>query len=132
MGDPDKTDAQRETSNTTKNAGLKATLLLLEKSMADLNQKMDDSVSVMNKNIDDEVVILNKNIDDKMDGLREDIMSELITNVQHNETNIATNTNKIEQLQTTANKLENLIESNSKANDLIVKAIPILSNEKNP
>jgi tRNA U34 5-carboxymethylaminomethyl modifying GTPase MnmE/TrmE len=138
MGDPDKTDAQRETSNTTrntiKNAGsiLETTLLRLEKSMADLNQNMDNSVSVMNKNIDDKVVILNKTIDDKMDGLREDIMSELITKVQNNETNIATNTNKIELLQTTVNKLENLIESNSKANDLIVKGIPILSNEKNP
>jgi hypothetical protein len=70
MGDPDKTDAQRETSNTTrntiKNAGsiLETTLLRLEKSMADLNQNMDNSVSVMNKNIDDKVVILNKTIDD--------------------------------------------------------------------
>jgi septal ring factor EnvC (AmiA/AmiB activator) len=62
--------------------------------------------------MDDKVVILNKTIDDKMDGLR-----KLITKVQHNEANIATNTNKIEQLQTTVNKLENLIESNSKANE---------------
>jgi hypothetical protein len=30
----------------------------------------------------------------------------------------------------TVNKLENLIEASSKANDLIVKGIPILSNEK--
>jgi hypothetical protein len=130
MGNPDQTDAQRETRNTTKNASLEATLLRLEKSMADLNQKMDDSVTVMNKNMDEKVVILNKTIDDKMDGLREDIMSELITKVQHNEANIATNTNKIEQLQMTVNKLENLIEASSKANDLIVKGIPILSNEK--
>jgi ribosomal protein L29 len=91
---------------------------------------MDDSVNVMNKNIDDKVLALNKTIDDKLDGLREDLKNEILSKVQQNVTGIATNTSKIEQLQSTVARLENTIELNSKANDLIVKGIPVLANER--
>jgi hypothetical protein len=124
-------ETARDARNAAKNfAGIEATLLRLEKSMADLNKKMDDSVNVMNKNIDDKVHALNKTIDDKIDGLREDLKDEILSKVQQNVTNIAANTSKIEQLQSTVARLENTIELNSKANDLIVKGIPVLSNER--
>jgi predicted RNase H-like nuclease len=77
----------RDAQNSAKNfTGIEVTFLRLEKSMADLNKKMDDSVNVMNKNIVDKVLALNKTIDDKNDGLRKNLKDEILSKVQQNVT----------------------------------------------
>jgi hypothetical protein len=58
------------------------------------------------------------------------LKNDIFSKVQQNVFDIAANTRKIEELQSTKARLENTIELNSKVNDLIVKGNLVLSNER--
>jgi hypothetical protein len=108
MVDEEKKIVETRASKTTE-----AILARLEKTMDRMNKKMDDNYRELRSDISE-------------------LRGDLLTKVQQNETNIASNTSEIEVLKTTVANLENLHEMKDRANDLIVKGIPVMSNEKPP
>jgi predicted nuclease with TOPRIM domain len=72
---------------------------------------------------------MQKLFDDKIDSFKPDIKEELLNKINTNETNIDAHDERLNKLEATVATLENNIEATSKANDLVVKGIPLLSNE---
>jgi hypothetical protein len=54
----------------------------------------------------------------------------LLKKINTNEANIDAHDERLNKLEATVATLENKIEATSKANDLVVKGIPLLSNER--
>jgi hypothetical protein len=106
---------------TTRNQSqtVEVSLLKLEQMMIDMDKRMDDKLNVMQKSFDD-----------KIDSFKLDIKDELLNKINTNEANIDAHDERLDKLEATVAALENKIEATSKANDLVVKGIPLLSNER--
>jgi hypothetical protein len=106
--------------DTNRSAKIIETILLrLEEAMKGLDKKLDESIKA-----------LNTTIDAKIDLLREDITNDIISKIRKNEAIIEASSNRILELEARVQRLENSMELSSKANDLIVKGIPVMVGEK--
>jgi hypothetical protein len=130
-------ESAKESSRNTQNAkmiGIEGTLARLETMFSKLDGKLDDNVTQINTTLDKKIDDLRSNIDTTLDqkitSLRDDIKKELLTKIQHNATKIDTNTAAISALDTRLQQLEGNFELQLKSNDLLVKGVPLLSNEK--
>jgi hypothetical protein len=68
-------------------------------------------------------------MNEKQSTLKNYIKEELLAKINTHESSIEANTQRIDELENIVHTLNNTIEANSKASDLVVKGIPMLSKE---
>jgi hypothetical protein len=117
--------------------GLEATLARLETAMLAMTKKIDDNSQTLNdsmaevsKKITDNEERINKAIDEKIADLREELKKDLTSRINQNEKDTILNSKRIDQVDSKIGAVDNKIDMLARQNDLIVKGIPTLTNEK--
>jgi hypothetical protein len=98
-------------------------------SVADTLLRLESTMLSINKQLDDKVDVLTKSIEECKNELRDEFRSEILTKIQSNFANIEANAVEISDLRTDVNRIDDTIDANNRANDLLIKEIPMLSRE---
>jgi hypothetical protein len=107
------------TTRAASNPTVEASLKRLENMMLCFDTKLDDNVKK-----------INASTDEKIAALKQDIKEDLLTKINANEAAITDHNQRINQLEDDIATLKDALEKSAKANDLIIKGIPILPNEQ--
>jgi hypothetical protein len=136
MGDKAKIPNTR-TLRSEPETGLEATLARLEASMQALTKKIDDNTQTLNdameevsQKLSDNEERINNAIDVKIAGLKEELKKDLTSRINQNAEDIIANTLRLDQTDSKINAVDNKLEMLARQNDLIIKGIPALNNEK--
>jgi hypothetical protein len=117
-------------------AGLELSMARVEAMLTNLSTKVDNNASAMNNVIDTKLSQfrenLNTDIDNKIEGLRADIRSELTVQINQTANRMDAYSNSMANVENRVDLLEERFEASSKENDLLIKGVPIVSNEKCP
>jgi hypothetical protein len=123
MGGSEATRAKAEKMDS----GTTMILAKLDESMAKMEEKMNnkfaDQITTMNNSIDVKIGVLQEN-------LRSDLKDEMLPKILQNESKINVNGVKICELESKILSLKDSLEHQDKSNDLIIKGILQLPNEK--
>jgi hypothetical protein len=92
--------------------------------------KMEEYFAQINQKMDDNTASLNAKMDQLRNDLKEDIKSDLVPRIEQNTSDIHMTNNRIDELQNTVSKLQNDLERQSRSTELIVRGVPMATNEK--
>jgi hypothetical protein len=93
-------------------------------------QRLEAKIDQMGSKQDTNFTTLNNTIDEKIEAIRIDIREEVMPKIQLNTSNIAANKSEIDELRAEVERMADVMDSNSKANDLLVKGIPLVNGQK--
>lgn len=88
-----------------------------------------DAFAAAMQRLENRFDVMETKFDAKIDQLRDDIKGDLTEEIRQNAADIASNREDIEVLQTHVQQLENELDRSRKAEELVVKGVPVLSNE---